>query len=454
MAVTGTNQVSNSLQNVLEKAKASMGNPSEAFSQFGDVLNQSLADQSKCMDRASDVNQFKRKAVQVSASTKVVSKETTATSDVQKDTIPTKKKVTNNFDLTAFNEMIQQLLGTSNNLRQEIMSEFSVSEKDFEKALESLGISTVDLFQPEILSDFLMEVTGNDVSALLTDESFAQNFQEIMDFMKEINPIDELGLSENEAKQIIDFANQLENADDVMNQEKVNKKDLLDDIDDNEEDITISNSDEINGKVDETKETKSDSNASNGQNEKKESQKEIKVTVTNTTTATTNSSMSIVEHLTTAPAAKEIVEQIVKEIKVKISPDQTSMEMVLTPETLGKVNLTVSAKHGVMTAHLVTQTQAAKEAIESQIATLKETLANQGVKVEAVEVTVASYNFDFMNHSEADHEQEQQHSKVRKSNGKLRMTEDSEDEEQKVIESSKELANASVGKGTQIDLTA
>ena len=72
----------------------------------------------------------------------------------------------------------------------------------------------------------------------------------------------------------------------------------------------------------------------------------------------------------TTTNAKEIVEQIVKEIKVKISPDQTSMEMVLTPETLGKVNLTVSAKHGVMTAHLVTQTQAAKEAIESQIGSI------------------------------------------------------------------------------------
>lgn len=48
----------------------------------------------------------------------------------------------------------------------------------------------------------------------------------------------------------------------------------------------------------------------------------------------------------------------------------------------------------ILTASFITQTQAAKEAIESQIQVLKENLEAQGLKVEAVEVTVSNFGFD------------------------------------------------------------
>ncbi|HWT27607.1 MAG TPA: flagellar hook-length control protein FliK, partial [Mobilitalea sp.] len=91
---------------------------------------------------------------------------------------------------------------------------------------------------------------------------------------------------------------------------------------------------------------------------------------------------------------KEIVNQIVDRIKIIVKPEQTSMELQLNPEELGKVNLTIQSKNGVMTAQFVVQNEMSKEAIESQMSTLKETLNQQGIKVDAIDVTVASYTFE------------------------------------------------------------
>ena len=61
------------------------------------------------------------------------------------------------------------------------------------------------------------------------------------------------------------------------------------------------------------------------------------------------------------------------------------------------------------------QNEAVKEAIESQVTQLKETLESQGVKVEAIEVTVGSrefnQNLDENNNGEEQHKQKKHISK-------------------------------------------
>ena len=54
----------------------------------------------------------------------------------------------------------------------------------------------------------------------------------------------------------------------------------------------------------------------------------------------------------------------------------------------------VSTQEGQVTAKLVTENESVKAALESQIAQLKESLTNQGFRVEEVEITVASHEFD------------------------------------------------------------
>ena len=106
---------------------------------------------------------------------------------------------------------------------------------------------------------------------------------------------------------------------------------------------------------------------------------------------------------------REIVTQVVEQIKVRVNVDTTSMEVQLNPENLGKVNLTVVAKEGHITAQFVTENEIAKQALESQVQQLKENLGEQGLKVDKVEVSVSNFDFSHSNQANTE-EQRQQHS--------------------------------------------
>ena len=74
--------------------------------------------------------------------------------------------------------------------------------------------------------------------------------------------------------------------------------------------------------------------------------------------------------------------------------DFESLEMQLKPESLGTLQIRVTAKNGNLTASFLAQNEAVKAALEAQVTTLKEQLEQQGVKVEAVEVTVETHKFE------------------------------------------------------------
>jgi len=91
---------------------------------------------------------------------------------------------------------------------------------------------------------------------------------------------------------------------------------------------------------------------------------------------------------------REIAYQIIDRIKLSVTPDQSSLELSLNPESLGRVKLTIESSPGGMTARFAVENQISKEAIESQLGALREALNQQGIKVEAIEVTVSTYAFD------------------------------------------------------------
>ena len=90
----------------------------------------------------------------------------------------------------------------------------------------------------------------------------------------------------------------------------------------------------------------------------------------------------------------DIIEQLAEKIKVCISEGTSSMEMQLNPENLGMVYLQVSSREGAINAQLTATNEAVKNALEVQMATLRENLEQAGVKVDAIEVTVASHEFE------------------------------------------------------------
>ena len=86
---------------------------------------------------------------------------------------------------------------------------------------------------------------------------------------------------------------------------------------------------------------------------------------------------------------RDILNQVTSQIKNLHAPDKTSLEFMLTPETLGKVAVNVSSRNGILQAEFRVETAQAKAALESQIADLKLNFENQGLKVETVSVMIS-----------------------------------------------------------------
>ena len=75
-----------------------------------------------------------------------------------------------------------------------------------------------------------------------------------------------------------------------------------------------------------------------------------------------------------------------------------------------KINLSIVAKEGHITAQFVTETEVARQALESQIQQLRDTLGEQGLKVDKVEVSVSDFSFAQQNNTNAEEQKEQQRS--------------------------------------------
>lgn len=104
----------------------------------------------------------------------------------------------------------------------------------------------------------------------------------------------------------------------------------------------------------------------------------------------------------------EIINQIVEQAKAMADSSSTTLQMILNPEGLGKVFMEVTQKGEEVTAKLFTQNEAVKEALESQLATLRENInSNTTTKVTSIEVAVGTHEFEENLEQDA-HNQEKQ----------------------------------------------
>lgn len=89
-----------------------------------------------------------------------------------------------------------------------------------------------------------------------------------------------------------------------------------------------------------------------------------------------------------------IIEQLAERVRVTNLSEVSSIEMQLNPENLGKMYVNISSKQGMVNAQIAATNETVKEALEAQIYELKESLQQSGVKVDAIEVTIASHEFE------------------------------------------------------------
>lgn len=331
-------------------------------------------------------------------------------------------------------EIIQNLLTTIN---ETIADDMEVSVEDITMVFEKLDISIEDLFNPEKVKEILTELTGTDEMAFVTDENMMNVFGNVMDNLKDIltEGADELGITDEELKRLLaeldikatdvtkdDFTKNVETAVEnvkdniaqeitdipvhIISEEKSEKEDELTDTDDiRDTDAYIKNDTDDSAKditktaVNTTKENENssndkDSNTRHGHNDDIKGNFVSNLADNLNNVLTQDMIAGTKGTYQSTQTSLDIINQILESAKVKELANGGSVELTLTPETLGKVNLTVAAKNGVVTASITAQTEAAKDAIAANIEVLKENLNNQGIKVESVEVAVASHNLE------------------------------------------------------------
>ncbi|MBQ2258535.1 MAG: flagellar hook-length control protein FliK [Lachnospiraceae bacterium] len=113
----------------------------------------------------------------------------------------------------------------------------------------------------------------------------------------------------------------------------------------------------------------------------------------NELTEAVNATGENVESFTSA-STERIMRQLADMVKLVKNENLTEMELQLHPASLGTVNVSLTTKGGVVTAEFVTQNETVKAAIEAQASQLQAKLEEQGVRVEAIEVSVASHQME------------------------------------------------------------
>jgi flagellar hook-length control protein FliK len=278
-----------------------------------------------------------------------------------------------------------------NAIKSSIQKKLGISEEDMDKALEALGFTPLNLLDVNNLKQFLLQVSNSDDSmAFLTNEELSNNLKELLNVCDTIK--EQFSISKEQLPLLTQQAAQINTVNSAIKTETT-----AENLAGQEEfDITVVKT------VNTETAVSSEGNKKAGDNKAEHNLSASELMIQNLAVNTTTQDVSFNDQLARTQQIREVTSQILEAIRINIKPDQTSMELQLNPENLGRINLTVVSKDGILTAKFVTGTETAKEAIESQLQVFKENLNNQGLKVENVEVTVSYSAFDRKNQEFSD----------------------------------------------------
>lgn len=378
---------------------------------FGDVMNRT---RSGSFDSQSQIAAGRQtaKASQMNVNSR---RETEAAEKPEKETVKTK-------DLTAKEK--QSLEEAAGKVAEEVAKELGVTPEEVERAMEELGLGMQSLLDPTYLTQLVLHLSGQqDPAALLTNENLFASLKEILGAMAEVKTslAQEMNLTPEDMQAMLEamkegqgMASENENpAIDAGNAEGMEQE--------NAPEITVeikTGGEEIKLTVDEkgnavgnaqviskgTEESAADryadsGNKENGSNRQSQSEGMLhtgnqmpeglfqdKVQAAEGTFEQTGAFFS--------QQTQDIMNQIMDYMKIQLKPGMDQLQMQLHPESLGTVHVQLSTKGGEVTAQFQVQNETVKAAIESQITALQESLKEQGVKVEAVQVTVENHGFE------------------------------------------------------------
>ncbi len=302
-------------------------------------------------------------------------------------------------------------------IKDAIKEEFDVSDEDIKVAMELLGLTALDLLSTAKVAELIEQLTGTDALTLITDEDMMQSFNNIINVVDEANAdiagmlgvkTEEVGivLGQNDIAPVV-------NSEDTAKQDNVKESDAKN-ADDNINQ-TVDNQESLSEVLAKKITTESDGKAKNNMSESNEANNKVTYAdvADNMISNITDTFADIItEDISTVKEA-DIVNQVIDSVKLMASRELTSMEVVLNPEHLGSVHITVTARNGIVSAQIAAQNEQVKTALENQMVTLREQFESQGLKVDAVEITVMAHSFEAgQNFGQSESERKQGESKV------------------------------------------
>ena len=319
-------------------------------------------------------------------------------------------------------------------VKEILKDELGVSDEQVEDAMSILGLQWMDLLNPASLSQLVTQLTGTeDACSLLMSEEFTNIMQNIDELVQSLS--ETLGISKDEwvalqnqlAELTADFNETVDMADGGVQEiapqtdatitsqdttvmaatvQMTHTTEETQNVQPEEETEDAAPVIQVNASEDAQTENNVSENASGEMGEPAAQSQKTKESSVNEHAQNMEFQVRA-EQQTVAPEevnkvasrttidVQDIMNQITEFAKVNLSPENSSIEMQLNPENLGKVYLHIAAtKEGNITAELAVSSETVKTALEAQIADLRTSLNQQGIKVDAVEVAIASHEFE------------------------------------------------------------
>lgn len=265
-----------------------------------------------------------------------------------------------------------------------IQQVLGVTKEELVSALEELGITAEDLLNTEVIPKIVVALTeGADELSVMTNEEVFADVQELTAKVEDVlNDLSErMNLNPEELKEAIQKMMETEVPEEEVVRTPLNNETT---------DVPLMEEVRVQAAVAETESmSKADDNEQNTGNGA-----EGQMTFAQTVAERIEQAVAKMETTYSQTTTESIMNQIEDVIKVIQKENLTEMELQLHPASLGSVKVALAAKDGVITATFTTENEAVRAALESQMITLKQSFEEQGIKVEAVEVTVASHAFE------------------------------------------------------------
>ena len=370
-------------------------------------------------------------------------------------------------------ESAEQMETFAKDVIKAVAEQLEITEDDVVEAIQMLGVTVFDLLNPQVLADITVTLTEvQDASMLLFDSRFQSLLSDITQIGKDF--MNDLGLNTEQMQMFLSQMEILEQPQtvEVTDDTNLNQPMISDGQTESEQQVVamddrkmVENSELYPSKeakvdqqievVDEhadstgdvlskstenehasytagdsqedaaSKDMMSEDNYSEGNH----SVEEFKKNISSTDKENDKHIFSHLEQVSDKPSEMiktpfvqnnntyvsvdtvRIIEQLAERVRVTNLSEVSSIEMQLNPENLGKMYVNISSKQGMVNAQIAATNETVKEALEAQIYELKESLQQSGVKVDAIEVTIASHEFEKnleQGQSREEHEAERQ----------------------------------------------